>query len=382
MKWRFGLIISLVFLRLLGCWFSVLEYKDEEKLKISGNVNIIEQSYKNCISKIDNFQIIWQSKCAFFQGDGLIVIGSTKTSLIERLLGQVSLVDPSIIKVESNNKSVLRKGIKLTNLIDELRQRMIKATVTQLPEPEAGLTLGVVLGVKTDLEQKFYDNLVKSGTIHMVVASGYNLMIVGGAALGATLYIVRRKWASVTAVIVMFLYAAIAGNEPPVIRAALMGSLIFIGTAIGRRSTAGWSLFLAGVVMVLIDPVMVTSASFQLSMAASVGLLLVAPRLNQLLYGVEEIQNSSRKILMRTELTTTVATMIMTAPLIWWHFGRLQWVALFSNILILPLVPLLMGVGGLATLVGLVSVDLARPIYWGVWVIARLIVELVQIFGA
>lgn len=381
MKWRLFLIVGLVGLRLLGCWLSVLEYLEGEKVRIFGKAVIMEQSYNKCISRVGAFQINWSKKCSFEQGENLTVVGRVKASLIERVLGQVNLVDPVIIKQDIVKETVKKRVNYLTRVIEEWRQKMIEKTIIQLPEPEAGLTLGVVLGVKTDLEQKFYEELVKSGTIHIVVASGYNLMIVGSMALSGALLLLSRKWASLMAIVIMFSYAAIAGNEPPVIRASIMGSLIFLGTAWGRRSVSWWSLMLAGSLMILIDPVIVASVSFQLSMAASVGLMVVAPRFTNLFYGRRENENFSRGLLMKTELTTTLATMAMTTPIIWWHFGRLQWVAILSNLLILPLVPLLMGVGGVATLVGFISTDLARPFYWGVWVLSRTIVELVQAFG-
>jgi len=163
------------------------------------------------------------------------------------------------------------------------------------------------------------------------------------------------------------LYTLLAGGDPPVVRAAIMAGVLLIGGVLGRKSVSWWSLLLAGWVMVMIEPEILTNASFQLSMGASVGLMIVYPMIMSM-----SVMKSNRLIELSDKLgiMTTVSTMMTTAPIIWWHFGRFSAVALLSNVLILPFVSVIM-ILGVMTLVlgGLTAPFLYAASHWVVMVI-------------
>jgi len=80
------------------------------------------------------------------------------------------------------------------------------------------------------------------------------------------------------------------------------------------------------------------------------------------------------EILEGTGLLTSFSTMLMTAPIIWWHFGRMSWIALLSNILILPLVPILMITGAGMQI-------LPQVFYWPTYAVAHWMVRVIGFFG-
>lgn len=162
-----------------------------------------------------------------------------------------------------------------------LRERLVAVGQRLLPEPEAGLVLGVVLGYKASLASYFYKQLINSGTIHIVVASGYNVMVVGSFALALFLLLFKRWLATVFSILFMILYAVLAGGEPPVIRAAIMGSVGLTGLVLGRQSRVIWTLFLTLFVMLVYDPILIESISFQLSAAAAFGIFWLKPRMER-----------------------------------------------------------------------------------------------------
>ncbi|MBI2326219.1 ComEC/Rec2 family competence protein [Candidatus Collierbacteria bacterium] len=262
--------------------------------------------------------------------------------------------------------------------VDNWRMKLVGVAARNLPEPEGALVLGVVLGYKSSLSREFYQSLINSGTVHMVVASGYNIMVVAGLALSGFLFFVSRGWASVLAIGVMIFYVILTGGEISVVRAALMGSMVFVGAVLGRGAKAWWSLALAVWLMLMIDPSIVGSISFQLSVAATFGVTVLAPYFKKRL---EESGASLAGLVEKLDLTTSFSALILTWPIIWFHFGRGSLISLVSNAVILPLVPLLMAFGGLMLAGGALFGPMAMLISWPTYALAHLMVILVRLFG-
>ncbi len=152
-----------------------------------------------------------------------------------------------------------------------------------LPEPHASLAAGVLLGEQRTMPSSLTDALRTTGTTHLVVVSGQNIAIVLGAAVAIlATWISRRRAALLALCVVLPCYVILVGASPPVVRAAIMSVGIVIAASLGRRTPAWIFLAYAAAVMLAWDPSLVTSVSFQLSAAATAGVLLLAPPLTQL----------------------------------------------------------------------------------------------------
>ena len=103
-----------------------------------------------------------------------------------------------------------------------------------LPSPHSGLLAGIVLGVRNTIPQRFYNNLVQTGTLHVIAASGYNITIIAKLLIDFFARILKRRQAVVIAGIGIFMYAILAGMNAAVVRAAIMGLLSYIAQAFGR----------------------------------------------------------------------------------------------------------------------------------------------------
>ena len=170
----------------------------------------------------------------------------------------------------------------------------------------------------------------------------------------------------------MIFYAVLAGGEPPVVRAVWMAGLMYLGQVLGRGSVSAWVWLLTAWAMLMIAPTLIVSASFQLSVAASFGLMVIEPEWSR---RMEVAWGDSWTGLARsTGIMSTLSTMIVTMPIIWWHFARMSLIGIVSNILILPLVPPLM-ILGVGTLV------LPRFLAWPTYALAHWIVVIIQFFG-
>ncbi len=234
------------------------------------------------------------------------------------------------------------------------RRRLSQSYQRWLPSPSDTLLAGIVLGQKTQLPRSWRQQLQRTGTIHIVVASGYNLTVISQPPLTVLASWLGRQPALILAFFLVWIYTSLAGFQIPVVRAALMISFVYLAQFIGKKF-AIWRAILASVyLMLLYQPYLLGSVSFQLSLAALSGILLLAPRFHFL----------PHQPWLGETLAETLAAEIMVLPLIAYHFNQLTLLAPLANLFILPLIPSLMGLGLLSLALGLLSGYFAAASLW------------------
>jgi len=363
-------LIILLFLRFVLGWFEVSKYSQNTRLRFEGNIDNVYQTNAECIIELGRFFVNLRDDCSFSRMDVIEVIGTVDNRVIDRFFGRLWLNSAEIVSFDRTQFIPSKSGLFSTKIVS-FRENLVDRYRRFLPEPESSLVAGIVLGYKHDIGQRIYGLMVESGTIHIAVASGYNVMLLGGTVMSLLLWVCRRGLASVACVLAMAFYALLAGGDPPVIRAVIMGGVVFLGSSLGKRVVTWWILLVTGSVMVLVSPEIILSVSFQLSMMASVGLMVVEPWMKRYL---EEKHEMIVEFLSGSGLTTSLATMFTTMPIIWWHFGRVSWIGILSNTLILPLVPMLMITGAfMQILPGVFS--------WPTFVLAHWMVLVIEFFG-
>lgn len=369
---RNRVLVLLVLLVIKVCLNIILasNVADNEFIKLTGNVNKLSQSISKCTVDIGHFYFEIYDFCEFSQNSRISVIGRVNKQLIDIFLGKIFLSDALIDT--SNSELILRTKVNdNSSLLGNFREKISSIYTKYLPAREAALVAGIVLGDKKGISGDFNKEMVNSGTIHIAVASGYNVMIVGGTVLTILFWFAKRNLATLIVVIVMLFYALLAGGEPPVMRALLMASLLYFGKAIGRQQATWWALLFTVWFMLMINLDLLRSVSFQLSVAASVGLMIVEPAL---LKYIDTLNSRLIHIFKNLGITTTVSTMITTAPIIWWHFGRFTFNGLLSNTLVLPLVPFLM-------LFGVLMIVFGGPVSLPAYLLAHFMVMVIGVFG-
>lgn len=214
----------------------------------------------------------------------------------------------------------------------------------------------------------------------MIVISGSNISILAAVllAIGQTLF--GRRRALFPTLLGIGCYALLVGGDAAVLRAAFMGALFVTATAINRRSTALVSLAVACWGMTLVNPLTLWDVGFQLSSAATAGLILFTPgitaivdRLWPTLHGgmlsVAELSPIPQRVqtmfsgIIQDGLFVTIAANVTTLPLVIYYFERLSVVSLLSNLLISPVQPFIMLWGSLGIVIGVVGLP------WLAWVI-------------
>ena len=181
----------------------------------------------------------------------------------------------------------------------------------------------------------------------------------------------------------MAIYTVLVGASAAVVRAALMGFLYLWARHLGRAASAPNSLCAAAIVMTAWNPHVLWDVGFQLSFAATMGLVLyVEPlerALERALARFTSVERAKRVVgLTGDALLVTLAAQITTLPILLHHFGQLSLVTLVTNSLILPVQPLLMVWGGVAMLLGMVFRPLGQVAGWVAWVFLTYTIEMVR----
>ena len=218
-----------------------------------------------------------------------------------------------------------------------------------LPEPQSALAEGLLLGGGHSLGDEWTARFRDVGIIHIIVLSGYNMTIV--AEWLAVLFLFLGFYPSIVmASIGIVLFTLMTGAGATVVRAAIMALLVLLARLTGRTYDVSRALLFAGVIMVAIDPgILLYDPSFQLSFLAALGLLHVAPLIKPY------FSKLRRSPILEEVVVSTLATQALVLPLLIYQTGMLSLVALFANILVLPLIPLSMLFVFLGSLGGFVS---------------------------
>lgn len=267
----------------------------------------------------------------------------------------------------------------------DLRERLTDSLARLMPEPEASLAAGAVLGSRSRLPQDLLDAMDSTGTSHLVAVSGQNVSLLAGLVIAALAWLIGRRpaaWASLGAIA---LYCALVGAQASVLRAGVMGAIYAISIAAGRQNTAAIALALAAAIMLAWNPQLAHDVSFQLSLAATLGLIVLAPALNRLiLYAVPSLSGQRHNVAfwaLASALTVTVAAIVFTAPIMAMTFHRISITAPLANMLVVPAFVSVFVTSGLAALVDLAAPFDVRPLGWLAWVPTAYTVTAIRWFG-
>jgi competence protein ComEC len=264
-----------------------------------------------------------------------------------------------------------------------LRERAYKTINAQFPQPEAGLLSGILLGIDRDIPDDLYAAFRDTGTAHIIAISGFNIAVLVGVFTFLFRRFVPRLWLPVWVIAALALYAVLAGASASVVRAAIMGSVGVIGQTLGRRQTGANTLALTAALMALHQPLVLWDVGFQLSFAATFGLVLYGTRLEEALTLWLENRlpsQTARRVSgpIAEYILLTLAAQVTTLPVILYHFQRFSISAVAANPLALPPQPLVMIAGGLATLAGMVLPALGRVLSGFAWPLLAYTIRVVE----
>ena len=260
------------------------------------------------------------------------------------------------IAVEISAREVLRLGPSSNPLVRAAQgfRAFVGRSIDRLfPQPEAGLLLGLALGDDSRLDPGLARDFQATGLGHLLVVSGENVAMVLAPMLGLGMVLRLSRWPRFALALgTVVFFVVLTGAEPSVMRAGVMAALALTGRLLGRpRSTAS---ILAGAVLILLvwDPTLVWAIGFQLSVAATAGMALVASDFS------DRLRFLPAPIAMAAG--TTLAAQLGVTPVLLFHFHEVPTVTAIANVLAFPAVSPALLLGLLAAGVGLAWIGLGR----------------------
>ncbi len=250
-------------------------------------------------------------------------------------------------------------GNPILKFLYSIEDHFVKSMQAVLPEPEAGLLAGIVLGAQT-LSQTMSNTFRSAGLSHIVVLSGYNITIVAESVMSVAL-VFAPMYAFFISIIAVVLFVLMSGSGASAVRAGIMSMVALLGRRYGKSYSAGRALFFACMVMIIWNPMtLLFDPSFHLSVLATIAIVYMSPITQSFVDKLLAKIQSERWNFLKNKTTveifsTTLSAQIFVLPYILYISGNIQLLSLPANMLILPLVPITMLLGFLTGLFGLIS---------------------------
>ncbi len=233
-----------------------------------------------------------------------------------------------------------------------VKRGAVAAIERALPPVSAALLGGLLLGDRSSLPPPIDDAFRRAGVYHVLAVSGFNVALLASAVWGLlTLARLGRRLTACVAMVVVVGFALVVGFQPSVLRAVVMAVLVLGAILLERDASVRNSLALAAVVILAMRPGDLVDPGFQLSFAATAG-IVAAPLPRGALAGA---------------LGVSLAAQLAVLPVSLSHFNQVSVIGVLANLVVVPL-------AGLATILGLLAVGLAfvsegaaAPFFDGVW---------------
>lgn len=244
-----------------------------------------------------------------------------------------------------------------------VRDKLDLGLARSLPEPEASLASGLLIGRDDGLPDDVEEAFRTTGLAHIVAVSGSNVVIVTAIVFATASPLLGRRRALFPAVAAVVFYVLLAGADWSIVRAAAMACVYLLGEHLGRPRSGLGALAVVVVGITAVRPDAAFDVGFQLSSSATGGLIAFGPWLRFLM--LSALGTKGRAIVplavVEVEALTLSAT-VATLPISWATFGRLSLVSPMANLIAEPLFAIaFMAVGATAT-VALLS----EPLGWGI----------------
>ncbi len=248
---------------------------------------------------------------------------------------------------------------RLSGAAAVLRTRMSAAIEKGLPSPAAELLIAILFGQRHHLPEAVAENFRTAGVGHLMAVSGLHVGLVAAMILALWRRLgLRGRWPLAAAILLIFGYAFLTGMRPSALRAAVMLSFALAALLFDRPYDLPTAMAAAALITLAGNPLLLLTAGFQLSYAATLAIVYGAPPLAALFLRL------CLPVRLCYPLAVTVAAQVGVLPLTVFHFGHIPVLAVFFNLLVLPVIAPALGLGLAGALLSLVAPTLALPLFW------------------
>lgn len=311
----------------------------EKEIKVNCQVKSVNNEFGKRKIGCDDY-VIYKDKIEINIGDRIEVIGKSGGKVIMGLVVQKSLINPVVKEVvKFDNLSIKNQWfnypvISIKRLSNRLKINLIERIEKRMESREAALISGMCLGAKDLFSYDFYEELKKAGLVHLVVASGGNILIISSILLVILEKRVARKLSLIGVMVFLLLYLFMVGFEAPLVRASIMFGSLEIAKWKGLKVSGLYILGEAALVMLIIDPLWIFSLSFWLSFCASLGLIVFASDIAKYLGQLFLVEKRSFFKEIIEELSQVLSASLLTTLPLLLTVGEVSLLGIISNILV------------------------------------------------
>ena len=251
----------------------------------------------------------------------------------------------------------------------EVKDRLREVINQNLSPPQSSILAAILLGDKRQISDEWKEKLNYAGVRHLTAVSGMHVAILTAILMSVLIaFGFWRQQAFYFTIVLIILFIIMTGLQPSAVRAGIMGGLFLFAHYLGRGNLSDRAVVFAASFMLVQNPLLLKlDVGFQLSFLAMMGIIYFLPYL----------QRYFGKI-----LAMTLSAQIFTLPILIYNFGYISLAAPLSNILIVPLLPFLMGLGFLFVILGAVLQPLGWLLSLPVWLLLTYIMKIVNWLSA
>lgn len=267
------------------------------------------------------------------------------------------------------------EGSPILQMLFTLKRSFLERIAARVPEPQSALLGGMTVGVEEALGDELEDDFRRSGLIHIVVLSGYNVTIIVDLfmRLASFFPLLVRSLLGGTAVI---LFMLLVGASATIVRASIMALIVIFARFIRRPHHIVRALVIAALAMVIHNPrIIAFDPGFQLSFLATVGLIFLSPLID------EKLSFITNRFHIREALVATTSTQLFVLPLLLSMTGHVSLVSLPVNALALPAVPPAMAAAALIALFSYLGSVAVFPFVVLGHILSSYIIRIVEFFA-
>lgn len=199
----------------------------------------------------------------------------------------------------------------------------ISNTIRYLYKTNSDFINSMMLGQKDDLSQNEKLMFTRTGTSHIIAISGLHTGILSGLII-FMMGKINKIYKLIVLSTMMFIYSAMVGNSPSIIRAIMFMISLYLSFFLDRKMDKISTLSFIGILFVINNPYIIYNISFQLSFLATLSIIYFYGYINNKL---------NIKI-----ISLTLSANILTIPIIYYNFEGIPLVSILGNIIIVPFV--------------------------------------------
>ena len=237
---------------------------------------------------------------------------------------------------KSDYKSVGFDGFSLIGFSANFRDK-IKVALSKyhFQANELGVIKALLLGQRQDISKDLITDYSKAGAIHILAVSGLHvgiiLLILSFIFKPVERFKNGKFIKSILIILILWMFAFIAGLSPSVVRAVTMFTFLAIGNAFQRKKVTEFSLIASMFFLLLVQPLFLFDVGFQLSYLAVFGIVWIQPKLYKIYAPTYQIENKIWQL-----ITVSIAAQMGVLPLSLYYFHQFPGLFMLSNLIIIP----------------------------------------------